>query len=91
MTGSSISADDYPWNEVLKGNKKQTNNRQNKLIDKFAKIHNNEIVDKMELERKDTEPKMIQPAENVDTEHVERPPQPTANQAMDKKELNKQM
>ena len=30
---------------------------------------------KMEMERKDTEPEVIQPAENVDREHNERTPQ----------------
>ena len=36
--------------------------------------------------RKDAEAKVIQPAENMDTEHNERPPQSTANKAIDKKD-----
>ena len=43
---------------------------------------------KMEMECKDTEQKVIQPAENIDTKHNERPPQSTANNAMDKRELS---
>ena len=45
----------------------------------------------MEMERKDTGPKVIDPAENMDAEHNERSPQSTANKAMDKRELHTQM
>ena len=41
----------------------------------------------METERNDTEPKVIQPAGNINAECNERPPQYTANKAIDKREL----
>ena len=37
------------------------------------------------MQRKDTEWKVIYPAENIDTKHNERPPQSTASKAMDKR------
>ena len=38
------------------------------------------------MERKDTGPKVIQPAENMNTQCNERPPQSTASKAMDKRD-----
>ena len=43
------------------------------------------------MERKDTEPKVIQTTENLDTEHNQRQPQSTASKAMHKGEAHKQM
>ena len=43
------------------------------------------------MKRKDNEPKVIQPAENMGAESNERLPQSTANKAVDKRELCKQM
>ena len=45
----------------------------------------------METERKDTEPKVIQPAESMDAKYNERPPQSTVIQGKTKKELHKEM
>ena len=56
-------------NKVWKSNKEQTDDKLNELIDRFAKIHNNEQLNKIEMERKDTKPKVLQPAENMDTVH----------------------
>ena len=50
MTGTPICVEDYLRNEIMKGNKRQTDNKQNKLIDKFNKRHNNEQINKMEME-----------------------------------------
>ena len=44
----------------------------------------------MEMERKDADPKVIQPLVNKDAELNERTPQSSANKAMDKRELLKQ-
>ena len=72
----------------MKDNKQQTVNRLNELKDKYT---NNEKVNKMEMERKDTELKVILPAENMETEHNKRPPQSTARKAMDRREHHKQI
>ena len=64
----------------MKSNKEQTDNKLNDHREKFNKIHNNEQINKMD--RKDTEPKLIQPVENMNREHFERPPQSTANKSM---------
>ena len=40
----------------------------NKLIKKFNIIHINEEINKMDIEREETEPKVIQPVGNMDTE-----------------------
>ena len=45
----------------------------------------------MEMKRKDTEPKVMQPAENRDTECNERPLHSKANKVVDKWELHNQM
>ena len=58
-------------------------------IDKFVKIYNDEYLNKIETERKDTEPKVIQSIENMDTIHNERLAQSTVNKTFDKKEPNK--
>ena len=47
-------------------------------------------MNKMEKDRKDKEPKVIQLIENMDTEYNETP-QSTANKSVDKKEPHKQM
>ena len=47
-------------------------------------------VNKLEAKRKDTEPKVIQPAENMDTVHNERPIQSIANKTLNKEELYRQ-
>ena len=41
----------------------------------------------MEMERKDTVPKVIQPAENMDVEHNERPPESAANKEIKKRTM----
>ena len=71
--------EDFLRNEVWKGNKQQSDDKLNKLTDRLAKIHDSEQLNKMEMERKATEPKVIQPAENLDTVYNERPTQSTAN------------
>ena len=45
----------------------------------------------METEGKVTDPKVIQPAEDMETEYNKRPPQSTANKVMDKREFYKPM
>ena len=60
-------------------------------LDKFAKICNDEQINKMEMKRKDTESKVIEQAENMDAEHNERQLESTANKAIDKREICKQM
>ena len=82
VTSIPISAEDYLRDEVLKDNEQQTDNKLNELTDKLTKTCNDEQTNKMEKERKDTEPKMIQSAENMGMEHNERPPQFTANKAI---------
>ena len=64
-----IYAEDYLMNEIMKGNKQQIDNKPNKLKDKFAKMHSSEQINKIVKERKDTEPKLIEVAENIDKEH----------------------
>ena len=59
-------------------------------IDRFAKIHNDEQANKMEMERKGTEPKVIQPKENMEKVCSERPTQFSANEALNKKEFHRQ-
>ena len=68
----------------MKGHNLQTGNNLNDVIDKFAKTHNNEQINKMEMKRKDPEPKVIKAVEDMDTEHNESLPQSIANNAMDK-------
>ena len=84
----SIFTEEYLRNEAMKGNKQQTENKLNKLTDKIAKIHNSEQISKMEMERTDAEPKVIQQAGNMNTEQNERPPQSNTNKTVDKRELN---
>ena len=74
----------------MKNKKSQTANKLSTFIDIFAKIHNSEQINKMEMERKDTALKVIQPAENMDTECNERPPQSKSNKTIDNGELHKQ-
>ena len=57
---SPISTEDYLRNEVMKGIKQQTDNKVNKLTEKFGKIHSDAQLNRMEMERKDTEPKVIE-------------------------------
>ena len=63
MTATPILTKDYIINEVIKGNRQWTANKLNKLIDKFTKIHNNEHILIIEIDRKDKELKVIQPVE----------------------------
>ena len=42
---------------MMKGNKPHTGNKLNKLTDKFAKIHNDGQINKIEIERIDTRDK----------------------------------
>ena len=53
--------EDYLRNEIWKGNKEQSDDKPSTLIDGLAKIHNGEQVNKMEMEKKGTELKLIQP------------------------------
>ena len=57
---------------------------------RFAKIHNDEQVNTTETEREDTEPKVIQPTENMAIVCNERPTLSMANEALNKKELYRQ-
>ena len=43
----------------------------------------------MEMEKKDTKQKVMQPVENIDIECNKRPSHPTANKATDKREVHK--
>ena len=90
MTATPISTEDYLRNKLMKVNKQQTDNKVNELTDKFTKIHNNEQINKMEMERKYTEPNVKQPAENIDTECNEKP-QSMTNKTMHERELYKEM
>ena len=47
-----------------KGNKQQTHDKLSDYIDRFAKIHNDEQLHQMKMERKEMEVKVIQPTEN---------------------------
>ena len=69
MTATPISTEVYLRNKIMKENKKQTNGKLNELIDIFAKIDDHEQISKLEMERKYTETKVIQPADNIDAEH----------------------
>ena len=55
------------------------------------KIHNNEQINKIEIESKDTEPRVIQPVENIKTKHNERPLLSKTIKSIYKEELHKQM
>ena len=90
MTATPISAEDYFRNETVKGNKQQTDIKLNKPRDILVKAHNDVQINKMEMKRKDTEPKVIQPGENMDAECNEVPQQFTSNKAIDKRDLCKQ-
>ena len=74
--------------KIMKGNKEQTDDKLNELIDILVKIHNDEQVNKMEIERKNTEPKVIQLAKNMNTEHNERHQQSTANKVIGQRKLH---
>ena len=54
-----MSAEDDHITEILNGNKQQTDNKLNKLIVKFAKLHSGEKINKMATKRNDKEPKVI--------------------------------
>ena len=55
---------------MMKGNKQQTENKLNELIVKFNKINNNKHINKIEMDRKDIEPKeeIIIPISLLDNE-----------------------
>ena len=85
-----ISTEDYFRNEVMKGNKQQTDDRISQFRGRFAKIHNDKQLNKTEMERKETEPKVIQLTESIGTECNETLPHSTRNKALSKKELQGQ-
>ena len=73
-------------NEVMKGNKYQTDDKLSDLTDVFPKIHNDEQLVKHNLNGEERNiVKVIQPKENMDTECNERPLQSTATKALNKK------
>ena len=45
-----ISLENYVRNEMMKVNKCQTDNRLDELIDRFAKTHNSEHLNNIEME-----------------------------------------
>ena len=49
----------------------------------------NEQLNKMEMVKKDLEPKVIKPTENMETVCIERPTQSMANKAFCKKETHR--
>ena len=51
MTAIPISAGDYLRKKVWKGNNQQSNDKLGEIIDRFAKMHNEEQVNKIKLER----------------------------------------
>ena len=55
--------------------KKQSNDKLSKSIDKSTKTDNDEELNKVETEKKDTEQKVIQQTENMDMVHIKRPTQ----------------
>ena len=55
------------------------------------KKHKDEQINHMEMERKDTEPNVIQPAEDIGKEQNERLSQSITNKTVDKRELCKQI
>ena len=55
----SISMEDYLRNEIRKGIKHQSDDKLSELMDKCGKIHSDEQLNQMEMERKDTDPKTI--------------------------------
>ena len=67
MAFTSIFTEDYL---------RKRENKLNDLTGKYAKIHNYEQISKMETET-EKDPKIIQPAENMDTKDNERPPEST--------------
>ena len=79
---------DYLKNEVMNGNKNQTENKNklSELTDKFNNLNNNEQRNKIEMERKDIEPNMIHPGENMHTQQNEDPKQSTTNKLVDKQD-----
>ena len=90
VTANPISTEDYIRIEVQKDNKQQLDGKLSELKDRFAKLHNDEQLNIMELDRKDKEPKVIQPTEKIDTVHDKRPTQSMANKALHEKEFHSQ-
>ena len=73
MTATPISVQDYLTSKVQKGNKQNTDDKLSEPVDIFDRIHNDEKLNKMETDRQDREPKMIQLTENMVTVQNERP------------------
>ena len=86
---SEATCDSHPhiWNEVWKGKRHHSDNKLSEVIDRFSKIHNDEQLRTMEMDSKNTEPKVIPATENMDTVCNERPTQSTANKTLNKKVL----
>ena len=89
VTAMATSTEDYLRHMIMKGNKQQTDRKLNELIHTLGEIHNDEKINKMGMERKETEPQVIQLEENKGVRHNERPPQSSASKAIDKRELCK--
>ena len=84
-----ISLEDYLRNEVWKGSK-ESHDKLSEHMDRFAKKTSIMTFNRMVIKRKGTEPKVIQPTENVDIVCNEWPMQSTAKKSFNKKELHKQ-
>ena len=89
MTATSIAMEIYLRKEVWKGSKQHSDNRQNKPY-RFAKKKDKHL-NKIEMERKDSEHNVIRPTKNMDTIHNDRQAQSTANKTLNKTELCRQM
>ena len=68
----SLATEDYLRNEIWKVNKHHLDNKLNKLIGQFAKMHNSECLNKMEMEERDRA-KVVQPVRFGHAEHNETP------------------
>ena len=91
MTGTLLPKEDYIINELWKCNIQHSYDKLSKLVDRFSKIYNDKQFNKMKTERKDTETKVTQPTENMDIGNNEIPTHSTANKALNKKELHRQI
>ena len=86
---SPITTEDYLKNEMVKVNKCQMDDKPNESIFQFAKMHNSECLNKMEMERKETEPIITQAARFGNAENNETS-QPKSNKTRENQELHKQ-
>ena len=59
MAAIPICAENYPRNEIVKDKTQQIEKKLNECKDELSKIHDDEQINKMEMEKNDTEPKVI--------------------------------